>query len=190
MTLPLGGGDVTPGDWWLHQGAVAPISGMNTGRAQEAMTNFYKDLVKNSPGYQGAKTGVWAGLRPGIPLPVAIIEALLQKIFNDAETTWDNIEDALAAAAAGFADKWGDITGTLNHLWDGFHGTSGSTGKTPADVQVAAAAVTTAAGNALDTAISVETQLGPLSAGVGAPSAGITNGLYIDVTTGDVYRWT
>ncbi len=109
MTLPLGGGGLTPGDWWLHQGALQPVSRMATDRNQAAMTTFYKTLVKESAGYQGAKAGVWAGLDTTLPLPAAIIQALVQKAFDDVTDTVHDIESALSAAAARFSDKWLDI---------------------------------------------------------------------------------
>lgn len=114
MSLPLGGGGVTPDDWWLHQGAVAPVSSMSTARGQTAMTEYYKTLVKNSGGYQGAKTGVWDGLNPALPLPLAIIQALLEAAFVGITAPFTSVAEALTEAATNFGDKWTGIIDAKN----------------------------------------------------------------------------
>jgi hypothetical protein len=133
VSLPLGGGGVTPQDWWLHQGAVAPVSTMATARSQTAMTDFYKGVVKASPGYQSAKAGVWDGLDPSLPLPLAIIAGIVQRVAQDFETTVENVEGAFAW----LGDTWQDV---LDFLGQGADGTA-NTGRRIAGTKTAIASL-------------------------------------------------
>lgn len=49
---------------------------------------------------------LYSGLRTGIPLPLAIIEALLQQVFDDVTAPFASIGDALGAALTEFGQKW------------------------------------------------------------------------------------
>lgn len=110
----MGGAGVSPGDWWLHQGAVAPVSTMPATRSQSSMTGYYQSVVQDSPGYNNAwneldSSGMTPDLVPGM--------------------------DASKITSGVFSDSLVPSVGELRDaLWQVFTDITGETDKTVADV--------------------------------------------------------
>ena len=116
MSSPMGGAGVSPGDWWLHQGAVAPVSSMQADRSQDSMTGYYQSVVQDSPGYNNA----WAALDSSGMTPDLVPGMDASKITSGV-----------------FADSLVPSVGELRDaIWQAFTGGS-ATGKTAADVKAA-----------------------------------------------------
>lgn len=106
MSLPLGGGGVSPDDWWLHGGGTTPdqkISTMATGRTQAAFEGMYKPKVKLSGPWKTAQ-GIWnsfAGAISGAATnAVNALTMLGTLIFKVGGSVIDDVGDFLNAARA------------------------------------------------------------------------------------------
>lgn len=57
----------------------------------------------------GVLGGLFEGLAQGKPFVAALIEAILNEVFDDISDTFDNVENAFNQLASSFSGKWRDI---------------------------------------------------------------------------------
>lgn len=57
----------------------------------------------------GVLGGLFEGLAQGKPFVAALIEAILNEVFDDISETFDNVENAFNQMASSFSGKWRDI---------------------------------------------------------------------------------
>ncbi len=109
MLIPNGVSEIRDGVTYGLTGDpdAGPTPANLPARTQDAITAALKSShFGGGSAWPAVGEQLYAGLRRGIPLPLAIMEAILQQAFNDTVTTFDHIGDALAAFLAQFGIKW------------------------------------------------------------------------------------
>lgn len=113
MLIPNGASELRSGLTYGLTGdpGVGPTATDLPGRTQDVIVAALKarqvDPTKSA--WPGVAAALYGGLRTGIPLPLAILEAALQHAMNDITLTFDHIGDALAAFLGQFGIKWTGI---------------------------------------------------------------------------------
>lgn len=115
MLIPNGASELRDGLTYGLTGDpdVGPTAPNLPSRTQDtivaALKSTHFDPSSGTSAWPGVGAQLYAGLRRGIPLPLAILEAAIQNAMNDVTLTFDHIGDALAAFIAQFGTKWTGI---------------------------------------------------------------------------------
>jgi hypothetical protein len=127
VTAPFGEGiNTSDQPWsianWYVQGGDGSVSGLSA-RTQGNVTNVLKSNVKGSPGWKLSTDAVYDGLRTGIGLPLAIIEAVINQFLAPfgLDDEFSDLIDALNEAAQAFMDPWGTLTNLAEQIEDTFN---------------------------------------------------------------------
>jgi hypothetical protein len=114
----LDGVDVTYG--LTGDSSAGPTSPNLPGRSQDVIVAALKakQVDPAQSAWPNVAAGLFDGLRTGIPLPVALLEKLLQTIFDTVTGDLNNMGEALTAALTAFGDKWLNLDNVRAGLQD------------------------------------------------------------------------
>lgn len=116
MTTPQGPSGLNPGASWVVTGNDGSVSGLPA-RTQDNVTATLKTQMRQSNAWKGSSTAVWEGLRPGVPLTLATIEAIAKRLLGIDDKTWDTVEGVLHDLQK--VPILGDIIEVLTGIEDG-----------------------------------------------------------------------